>query len=193
MAKDGNTYAKRQRETLKRQKAEAKRDRRKKRKERARLPGSPVGIDRPDTSSSGCGRRNGDPSAQIIRDPRPFRRAAIHHKLHHANRRAPMIAFQTAPRLPRVSTCRQRSIRRRARRYSLQKAVRFAVDVCFRFSGRAVQVKALWSETERVWLGSKTFLDWSMWIENIDIPWAVATAAGRRRTLNNFARRSLSN
>jgi hypothetical protein len=33
MAKDKNTYAKRQRETLKRQKAEAKRDRRKKRKE----------------------------------------------------------------------------------------------------------------------------------------------------------------
>ena len=31
MAKDKNTYAKRQRETLKRQKAEAKRDRRKKR------------------------------------------------------------------------------------------------------------------------------------------------------------------
>ncbi|MGA2259220.1 MAG: hypothetical protein ABSG53_31490 [Thermoguttaceae bacterium] len=89
-----------------------------------------------------------------------------------------MIAFQTAPRIPRVSTCRQRSIRRRARQYSLKKAVRFAVDVCFRFSGRAVQVKALWSETERVWLGSKTFLDWAMWIENIDIPWVVATAAG---------------
>ena len=34
MAKDKNTYAKRQRETLKRQKAEAKRDRRRKRKER---------------------------------------------------------------------------------------------------------------------------------------------------------------
>jgi hypothetical protein len=33
MAKDGNTYAKRQRETLKRQKAEAKRDRRRKRKD----------------------------------------------------------------------------------------------------------------------------------------------------------------
>ena len=33
MAKDGNSYAKRQRETLKRQKAEAKRDRRRKRKE----------------------------------------------------------------------------------------------------------------------------------------------------------------
>lgn len=34
MAKDKNTYAKRQRETLKRQKAEAKHDRRRKRKER---------------------------------------------------------------------------------------------------------------------------------------------------------------
>jgi hypothetical protein len=33
MARDNNTYAKRQRETLKRQKAEAKRERRKKRKD----------------------------------------------------------------------------------------------------------------------------------------------------------------
>ena len=33
MAKDKNTYAKRQRETMKRQKAEAKRERRKKRNE----------------------------------------------------------------------------------------------------------------------------------------------------------------
>ncbi len=90
----------------------------------------------------------------------------------------PRIAFQTAPRLPRVSTCRQRSIRRRARHYSLKEAVRFAADVCFRFSGRAVHTKALWSDTERVWLGNKTFLDWAMCIENIDIPWAVATATG---------------
>jgi hypothetical protein len=89
-----------------------------------------------------------------------------------------MIAFQTAPRPPRVSTYRQRSIRHRARRYSLKKAVRFAVDICFHFSGRAVQVKALWSKTERVWLGNKTFLDWAMRMENIDIPWVVATAAG---------------
>ena len=73
-----------------------------------------------------------------------------------------MIAFQTAPPIQRVSTCRQRSIRRHARHYSLQQAVRYAVDVCFRFSGRAAQVKALWSETERVWLGNKTFVDWSM-------------------------------
>lgn len=38
MAKDGNTYAKRQRETLKRQKQEAKRDKRQKRKD---SPGEP--------------------------------------------------------------------------------------------------------------------------------------------------------
>jgi hypothetical protein len=35
MARDKNTYAKRQRETLKRQKAEAKRERRRKRQEQA--------------------------------------------------------------------------------------------------------------------------------------------------------------
>lgn len=89
-----------------------------------------------------------------------------------------MIAFSTSSQLPRVSTGRQRSIRRRVRRFSLKEAVRFAVDVCFRFSGRAVQVKALWSETERVWLGSKTYLDWAMCLDSIDIPWSVATAAG---------------
>ena len=41
MAKDGNTYAKRQRETLKRQKAEAKRDRRNAR--RVQADGTPAG------------------------------------------------------------------------------------------------------------------------------------------------------
>ncbi|MEI8372921.1 MAG: hypothetical protein WCJ35_08815 [Planctomycetota bacterium] len=45
MAKDGNTYAKRQRETLKRQKAEAKRDRRQKRKDGQDVTESPPSID----------------------------------------------------------------------------------------------------------------------------------------------------
>jgi hypothetical protein len=47
MAKDGNTYAKRQRETLKRLKQEAKRDRKKKRKDGQNAPGSPAGMDQP--------------------------------------------------------------------------------------------------------------------------------------------------
>ncbi|MGO9111770.1 MAG: hypothetical protein ACLP9L_21295 [Thermoguttaceae bacterium] len=45
MAKDGNTYAKRQRETLKKQKAEAKRDRRRKRKVSPEATVSSPGID----------------------------------------------------------------------------------------------------------------------------------------------------
>lgn len=47
MAKDGNTYAKRQRETLKRQKAEAKRDRRKKRKDGSDTPAFPSDMEQP--------------------------------------------------------------------------------------------------------------------------------------------------
>jgi hypothetical protein len=47
MAKDGNTYAKRQRETLKKQKAEAKRDRRRKRKESPEATGGPPAVDEP--------------------------------------------------------------------------------------------------------------------------------------------------
>ncbi len=47
MAKDGNTYAKRQRETLKRQKAEAKRDRRRKRKDGPPTTGNFPAIDPP--------------------------------------------------------------------------------------------------------------------------------------------------
>jgi hypothetical protein len=60
----------------------------------------------------------------------------------------------------------------------LKKAIRFAVDVCFHFNCRAAQGKALWCETERVWLGSDTFLHWAIWVDDINIPWAVATATG---------------
>jgi hypothetical protein len=52
MAKDGNTYAKRQRETLKRQKAEAKRDRRRKRKDNPEMPGEAPALDDPATSDA---------------------------------------------------------------------------------------------------------------------------------------------
>ena len=42
MARDNNTYAKRQRETLKRQKAQDKRERRQKRKDEPDLPQAPL-------------------------------------------------------------------------------------------------------------------------------------------------------
>lgn len=88
----------------------------------------------------------------------------------------PVLAARTKP--SRVSTGRQRSIRRQSCRLPLKSAVRLAVDVCFQFKCRTSQGKALWSRTERAWLGSKTFLHWAMSLEDIDIPWAVATAAG---------------
>lgn len=46
MARDGNTYAKKARETLKRQKAEAKRERRQKRKEMPEVANSSPGDPR---------------------------------------------------------------------------------------------------------------------------------------------------
>ena len=51
MARDGNTYAKRQRETLKRQKAAEKRERRQKRKEQPEAPPL-VAADRDDAQRS---------------------------------------------------------------------------------------------------------------------------------------------
>ena len=51
MAKDGNTYAKRQRETLKRQKADAKRERRRKRKLR---PGETESADAQGVTHDPC-------------------------------------------------------------------------------------------------------------------------------------------
>jgi hypothetical protein len=85
--------------------------------------------------------------------------------------------MRTSPLL-HAPTGRQRFIRRHSRGLSLKKAVRFSVDALFEFNWRATQGKALWCETERVWLGSNTFLDWAIWDADIDIPWVVATAAG---------------
>jgi hypothetical protein len=89
-----------------------------------------------------------------------------------------MISAETTRRPPHVSTGRQRAIRRHACKLPLKNAVRLAVDVCFRFRCRTLQGKALWCETEHVWLGSDTFLHWALWLEDFDIPWSVATAAG---------------
>lgn len=75
-------------------------------------------------------------------------------------------------------TGRQAKLRRRSCGLSLKHAVRSAVAECFHFNCRAIQDEALWSATERVWLGKRTFLHWAMWLTDFDIPWAVATATG---------------
>jgi hypothetical protein len=89
-----------------------------------------------------------------------------------------MLTDQPTARPPHAPTRRQRSIRRRSRRLPLDSAVRFAAHAIFRFKCRAVQGKALWSETERVWLGTQTYLHWALYDDDIDIPWAVATSIG---------------
>jgi len=86
----------------------------------------------------------------------------------------PVVPQPVAPRRP---THRQSSRRQRSRRLTLQIAVRHAVDVFFRFTHRDSPSKSLWSETERVWLGRATFLDWAFRDPEIDIPWVVARAA----------------
>lgn len=88
-----------------------------------------------------------------------------------------MVTAQITVRPSRISTGRQRSMRRHFRGMSFSRAIRLAADRCFRFSRRAAYGKALWSETERAWLGNDTFLHWAIWLDDIDIPWAVATAA----------------
>jgi hypothetical protein len=77
-----------------------------------------------------------------------------------------------------ASTGRLRRIRRQSCRLPLKSAIRRAVESCYRFKGRSMLGKALWSETERVWIGRDTFLHWSLCLADIDIPWAVATAVG---------------
>ncbi len=75
-----------------------------------------------------------------------------------------------------VRTSRQRSLRCRSSRVSLESAVGRAVDLFFGFKYRDPRAMALWCETQRVWLGSETFLHWALRDADIDIPWVVATA-----------------
>ncbi len=71
---------------------------------------------------------------------------------------------------------RQRSVRRHCAGMPLRQAVRSAVRAYFHFTHRATRSKALWCETERVWLGSQTFLHWALCDADIDVPWSVAAA-----------------
>lgn len=75
-----------------------------------------------------------------------------------------------------LASARQRRVRDRASRMCLAGAVRYAVQVFFRFEHRNANSKALWCESERVWLGRETFLSWALADGSIDVPWLVARA-----------------
>lgn len=90
-----------------------------------------------------------------------------------------------SPRIPPPRshpTGSQRSIRRRASRRHLRGAVRLAAQAFFRFTHRGNVAEALWSHSERVWMGSQTFLNWAMCDPDIDIPWLVAEATDAPET-----------
>jgi hypothetical protein len=72
---------------------------------------------------------------------------------------------------------RQKAIGRHLRGRSLRRAVRLAAFAFFRFTHCSTSGEALWSESQRVWLGKKTFMHWAMLDPEIDIPRTVATAA----------------
>jgi hypothetical protein len=74
------------------------------------------------------------------------------------------------------------SVRRRAKGRSLRDAVRLAVFAFFRFTHRREVGEALWCETERVWMGNKTFIQWAIFEADIDIPRVVATATDAPET-----------
>lgn len=83
----------------------------------------------------------------------------------------------SVPSPPTNPTPRQRSLRHRASRLPLRSAVRLAVHAFFHFTHRAERANALWSRSERVWLGNQTFLNWAMRDAGIAVPWLVAEAA----------------
>jgi hypothetical protein len=74
-------------------------------------------------------------------------------------------------------TARQQAVGRQVAGRSLRRAVRVAAFAFFRFTHSMSSGEALWSETQRVWLGKKTFMHWAMSDPEIDIPRTVATAA----------------
>ena len=87
---------------------------------------------------------------------------------------------------PSRPTLRQRSVRHRASRLSLRRGVRLATDAFFDFTHRAEHAKALWSQCDRVWLGSQTFLNWAMCDASIDIPWLVAEVGDAPKTVDEL-------
>ncbi len=82
-------------------------------------------------------------------------------------------------------TQKQRSVRNHVKGLELDAAVSYAVRSMFRFTARAKEGKALWSESHVVWLGRSTFLHWCLDDSEIDIPWIVS---GSSKAPTNRAR-----
>ena len=71
-------------------------------------------------------------------------------------------------------TAKQKSLREHVEEgIEFESAVLVSVKTLFRFTHRATEGKALWSDENVVWLGRNTFLHWCLEDTAFDLPWIV--------------------
>ena len=78
-------------------------------------------------------------------------------------------------------TRRQKNLQSQLTETDFDEAIQLAVKTLFRFTHRASDSKALWSDAHVVWLGRCTFLNWCMEDPEFDIPWVVSKARNAPR------------
>ena len=78
-------------------------------------------------------------------------------------------------------TRRQKTLQQQLEEQDLGDAIGIAVRTLFRFTHRASEGKALWSDAHVVWLGRSTYLNWCLEDSEFDIPWVVAKSKGAPR------------
>lgn len=88
-----------------------------------------------------------------------------------------MATFQLTQRRTR----RQKTLQAQLQGEDLTEAIRIAVKSLFRFTHRASDARALWSDAHVVWLGKSTYLNWCLEDSEFDIPWVVSKAKGAPR------------
>lgn len=88
-----------------------------------------------------------------------------------------MATFQATARRTR----RQKTLQQQLANEDFDDAISIAVRTLFRFTHRASDARALWSDAHVVWLGKSTFLNWCVEDSEFDIPWVVAKSRGASR------------
>lgn len=71
-------------------------------------------------------------------------------------------------------TPRQLRLREQLEGKDFEKSVAFVVKNLFRFTDRASDAKALWSDFHMVWIGRSTFITWCLEDSEFDVPFVVA-------------------
>lgn len=88
-----------------------------------------------------------------------------------------MVNLNVAPRRTR----RQKNLQSQLSDHDFYSAVRLAVKTLFRFTHRASDAKALWSDAHVVWLGRSTFLTWCLEDPEFDLVWVVSKSRNAPR------------